>query len=279
MNTKQRKASVVAVLLLAWLGFAPLAQAYYNPSAGRWLNRDPIEEKGGLNTASFVNNTPIFSVDRLGHSPVGFSLGANLVDVRHYSQGYAYRDPFYFSVWSEEESGEQKSLSSSYSQSVRSIYNPGGICNSGDPICTYFFDTPITSAGTSYLKAWSENKGSCCVRLRYTCNVTASARAALAATLPTAATMAGNLLGDTVPKSAHSYSTGLVSIFGWEMYNSQVDVMHTVTKELNCPPKTIVDVYHLYMSLAIQTVGIPFLTGFSESASASCSVEFAGGCK
>ncbi len=39
---------------------------YYNPSTGRWLSRDPIEEKGGLNLYGFVGNVPINSVDPLG---------------------------------------------------------------------------------------------------------------------------------------------------------------------------------------------------------------------
>lgn len=39
------------LLLLAGLlsEFAPVAQAFFNPSTGRWLSRDPIEERGGAN--------------------------------------------------------------------------------------------------------------------------------------------------------------------------------------------------------------------------------------
>ncbi|MDI9382262.1 MAG: RHS repeat-associated core domain-containing protein [Verrucomicrobiota bacterium] len=39
---------------------------YYNPSAGRWLSRDPIEEQGGLNLYGFVNNDPVDFVDVFG---------------------------------------------------------------------------------------------------------------------------------------------------------------------------------------------------------------------
>jgi RHS repeat-associated protein len=39
---------------------------YYSPSLGRWLNRDPIEENGGLNLYAFVGNGPVNSVDPLG---------------------------------------------------------------------------------------------------------------------------------------------------------------------------------------------------------------------
>jgi RHS repeat-associated protein len=39
---------------------------YYNPSTGRWPNRDPIEEKGGRNLYGFLANNPISQVDPLG---------------------------------------------------------------------------------------------------------------------------------------------------------------------------------------------------------------------
>jgi RHS repeat-associated protein len=39
---------------------------YYNPSTGRWPNRDPIQEKGGNNLYAFVANRPIGAIDRNG---------------------------------------------------------------------------------------------------------------------------------------------------------------------------------------------------------------------
>lgn len=36
------------------------------PSLGRWLSRDPIEEKGGLNLYGFVNNDSVNYVDMIG---------------------------------------------------------------------------------------------------------------------------------------------------------------------------------------------------------------------
>ncbi|HQK02448.1 MAG TPA: RHS repeat-associated core domain-containing protein [Verrucomicrobiota bacterium] len=39
---------------------------YYNPSTGRWPNRDPIGERGGMNLYGFVGNSPLNRVDRLG---------------------------------------------------------------------------------------------------------------------------------------------------------------------------------------------------------------------
>jgi RHS repeat-associated protein len=39
---------------------------YYSPNLQRWVNRDPIEERGGINLYSFVFNNPINIVDLLG---------------------------------------------------------------------------------------------------------------------------------------------------------------------------------------------------------------------
>jgi RHS repeat-associated protein len=39
---------------------------YYNPELGRWLSRDPIEERGGVNLYAFVGNSTVDYVDYLG---------------------------------------------------------------------------------------------------------------------------------------------------------------------------------------------------------------------
>jgi uncharacterized protein RhaS with RHS repeats len=40
--------------------------AFYNPQTGRWLSRDPIEEEGGPNLYSFVQNEPDDDWDWIG---------------------------------------------------------------------------------------------------------------------------------------------------------------------------------------------------------------------
>ena len=40
--------------------------AFYNPSTGRWLNRDPVEEAGGFNLYTSVGNRPQGHVDAIG---------------------------------------------------------------------------------------------------------------------------------------------------------------------------------------------------------------------
>ncbi len=42
---------------------------YYSTSTGRWLSRDPIEEKGGRNLYCFVRNNAICLFDALGKAP------------------------------------------------------------------------------------------------------------------------------------------------------------------------------------------------------------------
>ena len=45
---------------------------YYDPETGRWLNRDPIEEEGGINIYAFILNNPIDKVDYLGKKDMPF---------------------------------------------------------------------------------------------------------------------------------------------------------------------------------------------------------------
>ena len=40
---------------------------YYSPELGRWVNRDPIEEGGGLNLYCMIGNAILESIDSLGH--------------------------------------------------------------------------------------------------------------------------------------------------------------------------------------------------------------------
>jgi len=50
----------------AEIGLYYYGYRYYSPSMGRWLNRDPIEEQGGLNLYGFVGNNPVDRWDFLG---------------------------------------------------------------------------------------------------------------------------------------------------------------------------------------------------------------------
>ncbi|PAW61434.1 MAG: hypothetical protein B9S37_05675 [Verrucomicrobiia bacterium Tous-C3TDCM] len=44
-----------------------LGPVQYSPSLGRWINRDPIEELGGMNLYGFVGNDGVGEWDYLGN--------------------------------------------------------------------------------------------------------------------------------------------------------------------------------------------------------------------
>jgi hypothetical protein len=54
------------IIGLLFAALATNAFAYYSPEQGRWLNRDPIGEQGGLNVHAFVANSPPNQIDVLG---------------------------------------------------------------------------------------------------------------------------------------------------------------------------------------------------------------------
>jgi hypothetical protein len=55
-----------ALALMFLLSLTNLASAYYDPGVQRWLNRDPMEEDGGLNLYSIESNDPIDRHDAFG---------------------------------------------------------------------------------------------------------------------------------------------------------------------------------------------------------------------
>ena len=66
---KTNRVMLLAAALLA-VTLVQNAQAFYNPSTGRWLSRDPIEEEGGLNLHAFVENNGVNWFDYLGKQAI-----------------------------------------------------------------------------------------------------------------------------------------------------------------------------------------------------------------
>ena len=50
----------------AGFGMSDYGYRFYKPELGRWINRDPIEERGGLNVYVFLHNEPLASSDLHG---------------------------------------------------------------------------------------------------------------------------------------------------------------------------------------------------------------------
>ncbi len=50
-------------------------QRFYDPSVGRWLNRDPIGSGGGLNLYRYCMGNPVMEADPAGTQVISVSLG------------------------------------------------------------------------------------------------------------------------------------------------------------------------------------------------------------
>ena len=64
MKLLMRLRRVTGVLL--FLTTFQTASAFYDPAPQRWINRDPIEEIGGVNLYAFVVNNPTRYADKFG---------------------------------------------------------------------------------------------------------------------------------------------------------------------------------------------------------------------
>jgi hypothetical protein len=73
---------------------------YYNPTLGRWQNRDPIEELGGVNLYVLLGNGPTQRADYLGLNEIlfeseAFELSLRIFDaIHHFVAGGTRRVPF-----------------------------------------------------------------------------------------------------------------------------------------------------------------------------------------
>ena len=71
---KTKRPAIVTLTATVLLFVAQAAPAFYNPQAGRRLDRDPLGEHGGVNTFNFVQNQPVLLFDSLGKQP-NFGVG------------------------------------------------------------------------------------------------------------------------------------------------------------------------------------------------------------
>jgi hypothetical protein len=72
---------VVIVLIVA----SSSANGFYNPSQGRWLNRDPVQEYGGKNIYGCVDNAIANATD-----PLGLAVGTITIQVSQPSRSWSH---------------------------------------------------------------------------------------------------------------------------------------------------------------------------------------------
>ena len=65
-NPNMKIIQIIAIIFAIHV-LTTLCMAHYDPNQGRWMNRDPIEEQGGLNLYGFVGNSSIDDIDILGN--------------------------------------------------------------------------------------------------------------------------------------------------------------------------------------------------------------------
>jgi hypothetical protein len=112
---------LLKLVALVWLLAPASVGAFYNPQPGRWLNRDPIEERGGAQLYALSGGDSINRLDALG-----------LASLEYKSEGRAYYDGSMFgSDRAYGESGKQNTSQAWYWQDAQEVYGCGnGICNS-----------------------------------------------------------------------------------------------------------------------------------------------------
>lgn len=57
--------------LLLFMVFTNLSHGFFDPTAGRWISRDPIGERGGVNLNAFLENAGVTRIDHLGLHELG----------------------------------------------------------------------------------------------------------------------------------------------------------------------------------------------------------------
>ncbi|QUM86395.1 RHS repeat-associated core domain-containing protein [Moritella sp. 28] len=59
-------------------GLVYFGYRFYMPNMGRWLNRDPLQEQGGINLYAYVNGDPMGYVDPDGRNPLVLGALVNM---------------------------------------------------------------------------------------------------------------------------------------------------------------------------------------------------------
>ncbi|MCI5193369.1 MAG: RHS repeat-associated core domain-containing protein, partial [Candidatus Electrothrix sp. AU1_5] len=79
-------------------GLAYYGYRFYAPGVGRWINRDPIGEAGGINLYGFVGNDPIDNIDYLGLKLLHEKIKDSQASYDKLNDWAIKNDPFYILV-------------------------------------------------------------------------------------------------------------------------------------------------------------------------------------
>ena len=114
---------MLLMVALVWLALLTSASAFYNPSTGRWLSRDPIGEEGGMSLYASVQNDPVRFWDFLGNKKVEINLqGDFTVEATVAVTDVCNGGPLWFNVHVD---AEQHDEGARYVESYASFYYDG----------------------------------------------------------------------------------------------------------------------------------------------------------
>lgn len=121
MSTKNIRTFLVLIPLLV---LPQSSHAFYNPSTGRWLNRDPIGEKGGRNLYRAMANRPVLVVDPTGREvlPPTTNPGDDLGKIVYWA--CKCQDMIFKAMW-----GAHKYANETYGEPGQMHQNAGSIAD------------------------------------------------------------------------------------------------------------------------------------------------------
>lgn len=151
---KTKRSALVLLVACVLLSVTHEALAFYNPQTGRWLSRDPVDERGGENLSSFSANNAIDFWDLNGLTAIEF-----------WSWGKAYFDGPWWPgqvSYKKSESGFKRSSDAYFNAvGIEVVKCPSGICNSTDD----------GGENSSNIKAFVINRCKDSIRVACTCKI------------------------------------------------------------------------------------------------------------
>lgn len=98
-------------------------------SSGRWLNRDPIGEQGGIGLQVFLDNEPVSGIDRLGLAVL--AAGRHLNDLLEWCGSFRHRI-----YWELQQGKSDATVGGTIVQHVNATFD---VWHCGPPATRYFF--------------------------------------------------------------------------------------------------------------------------------------------
>jgi RHS repeat-associated protein len=246
---------------------------YYSPSLGRWLSRDPVAGVDGSPLYVFLKGDPVNGADLLGLASWPFDTPHwehSRAAIQLHSEGYAFRDPNYASLWWERQSALRPDANAWFTAWASPFWRLA-VCNSGNEL----FDDYYPPNSTSYVAAWIRNNTCGCTRIRVSCR--AAAFVMIYGDVNDtwkAFWMQGHLLEqNTEPDQTHNIGFRRPD----STYDGFVWYMSSRTREFAIQPGEWRQLYYLWMMVRVD-VKSPLSGGFLEHSEVECTVENLGSC-